>query len=151
MRNLKKVSTFVLTFILITTISTSICFAADTSYLERESNDTLNEVMDDLPFKMYQDINSAEIFGVVNNQDTVDYLKIEPEKTGVCELLLSIPINASAKISLYDCNGRLITSADKIIKDFVLRANNIYYVKVEYVSGGVWDRPYVVNWYMDYI
>ncbi|WDV47903.1 hypothetical protein PV797_09470 [Clostridiaceae bacterium M8S5] len=148
-----KLKVFVLLLVLIMT--TSICFADMISCMEREDNDTISKAEQNKNnVKFYSDIDGMNMYGYINNIDTVDYWKLEPLKTGVASLYMQYSRTVSAKLSLYNSDGILITSKSgdntgALINDIVLRKGRVYYLKAEYTSGGMWKAPYSIKWRMD--
>ena len=112
--------------------------------VEHESNDTLSKA-NSLSFTA--DGKYSEVLGVVAPYDTEDWFKIDAEKTGEGRFTLFHVEHANYDLYLYKKNGDLIASSlstDHIsgIDNVFIRANETYYIKVKYVSGGYPREPY---------
>lgn len=117
---------------------------------EDEPNDTIDTATK-ISFNDYQDIYES-CHGIVSNADKQDWYEFTSKVTGGSRFHL-IPEDASMDydLFLYDDSGNEIASSTsggagkgEHIKDIYIRKDRKYYLKVQYISGGYPNEPYLL-------
>lgn len=141
---MKKFLVFLCVICMVISMGT-VAFAGKYYDSEYEPNDS----MDSADWWALDDYETYHIYGIASNTDREDWFRINTNGTGKSDFkLYPNDRRINYDLYLYDSNGDLITSStngtgetEKI--DYVyIEADEDYYLKVEYVSGGVADEPY---------
>lgn len=143
---MKKFLVFLCVICIVASMGTT-AFATHNYDDEGEPNDSMSSAAGFYKLKDYFD--TWHIYGIASQNDKEDWFEIRPEIQGKSDFdLYPNDRRINYDLYLYDSNGDIITSSTKGTGeteriDYVyIEANQVYYLKVKYVSGGVADEPY---------
>lgn len=122
-----------------------------------DSEDEPNDSMSSANYYMLKGYEAYKVYGIVSQNDDEDWFEIKSDVSGKSDIKLNIyDSRMNYDLYLYNSNGNLMTSStkgtgeDESIRYIYIDANESYYVKVKYVSGGFSNQPYKLHLEVDH-
>ncbi len=145
MKRVKKLLVFLCVLSVI--VGQSTLTFASVRKVESEPNNTL-ATADSAQYSVSD--NFLLLYGVVSTDDPVDWFKVRcKDRSGGSDVRMYLYKHSNFDLYLYNESGQLLGSSTnrtgdtEYIKDIYIRENQYYYIKVQYVSGRVYE-PYEI-------